>query len=80
VVLPPEENTRSECELRLSNNRRNAPAPPKEFLLSQEKDNRLGYSLFRLSESVTLNPDDRFVVLPGERGKGWKLVVVTDAG
>ncbi len=52
---------------------------PKEVRLTQEKDRGLGHSLFRPDSEITLSPNQRFVILPGEKGHGWVLKVYDDA-
>jgi hypothetical protein len=51
-----------------------------ELDLTSEKDTKSGYTFMRpvKDQEVTLNDKTRFVVLPGERGHGWRLLVQTD--
>jgi hypothetical protein len=55
--------------------RRSRRSQSKEIKLEAEKDSRLGLTLMRPIEEILLTTSTRFVVMPGEKGRGWRLVV-----
>ncbi len=52
--------------------------PPFDVNLEAQKDTRVGMNLFRPEGAIELGPNTRFVVIPGERGKGWRMRVYPD--
>ncbi len=49
--------------------------------LTVERDNREGLNLFRIDgenqtqEEISISASDRFVIMPGEKGKDWIIRV-----
>lgn len=58
--------------------KRRRPPKPFEIALEAAKDNREGLTLMRPESEVTLTPATRFVLVPGDKGRGWMLRVYPD--
>lgn len=45
--------------------------------LTTEKDNSKALLWMRVDETATISPEDKFVILPGPKGEGWILRIVS---